>query len=757
MPTYHEIMTTDLGTLTKAATSWDGTAKKLHGQEVAYKRDVHGITTGTGWQGVSVVAANQQFDITLREFQFAQAEAKAIAALLRDAHTQYVDLKRKLKDARDEAIQAGMKVSDQGVVTYDYEKLTESERNALHHDPDYQQSVQKAVGSWQDRVDRAVHAVDDADKGVEVAFKGVVLDSDITDGTMNGFNGKASGDIEKYEADELADIATHINSGDATPQEIKEAQRAFRDNAKNEKFQQMFLAGLGASGTIKFTNKLSDLSHGGKDKGPYSAFQDDLANSLALATSDTDSAFYKKFRSDLQKAGVQKFDLDVVADKIAVGAEQGQQARGYQSLVTLMEQGDGYSGQFLKDMATDIRAAEDKGQGGNPDIWDLRGDFSGKEDGWFANDPLDGVLGIMSKDPATTTSYLDPGTEGKNDNLEYLLKDRDWNHVNDYEWIRDYEAVQDDTFDKDVRTGLGLALSAGTTGNLPGEGDELGRHTAAQARVMHDTINLIDYGDADGTYGEDPKHPRVGKADEVLAQDDYAALRDPLSQALADYSPDAVDIINGEAPGGRAGRGDAHGDGDDSQIQNSRSSLVRMIRGVSEADDTTNFERVYQAQQGYMAEEWMEKDIPNVTVAENEARKYGEVIGALNAVGGDVKMDIHDAKTDDAAGVRFYGYHAGGGLITGIPVVGDAAQRLVDIELNEWLTGIQAEEGALSKEELNRGNAKAQDNLDAYFRSWGEKRHMDEDDPIIEAAAGEAQQSYMGGRQVAYEALRSRT
>lgn len=757
MPTYHEIMTTDLGTLTKAATSWDGMAKKFHGQEVAYKRDVHGVTTSAGWQGLSVEAANKQFDITLREFRSAQAEAKAIASLLRDAHTQYVELKAKLTAVREEAVRDGMKVSDQGVVSYDYEKLTEGDRNALHHDPEYQQSVRKAVGSWQDRVDNAVRAVGDADKGVEIAFKGVVLDTDVTDGTMDGFNGKPSGDIEKYEADELADIATRINSGDASPQEIKEAQRAFRDNAKNKEFHQMFLDSLGAPATIKFTNKLSDLSHGGKDKGTYAAFQHDLANSLALATKDTDSAFYKKFRSDLQKAGVQKFDLDAAADKIAIGNGHGQQVRGYQSLVTLMEQGDGYSGQFLKDMATDIRVAEDKKQGGDPDIWDLRGDFSGKEDGWFANDPLDGVLGIMSKDPATATSYLDPGPDGKNDNLEYLLKERDWNHVDTYTWTGEYEAVSNDTFDKDVRTGLGLALTAGATGNVPGQGDEFGRHTAAQARVMHDTINLIDYGDADGTHGEDPKHLRVGKADEVLAQDDYAALRDPLSQALADYSPDAVDIINGEAPGGRAGMKDVYGHGDDSQIQNSRSSLVRMLRGVSEADDTTNFDRIYHAQQGYMAEEWMGKDIPNATAAENAGYKYGEVIGALNAVGGDVGMDVHDIKVEEAGKTRFYGYHIGGGLITGIPVIGDGAQRLVDIGLNNWLLGIQAEEGALSKEELSRGNDKAQDNLDAYIRKWGGEHGMDAKDPIIKAASREAQEGYVGGRQVAYEALRSRS
>ncbi|WP_329591920.1 hypothetical protein OG298_26150 [Streptomyces sp. NBC_01005] len=101
-----------------------------------------------------------------------------------------------------------------------------------------------------------------------------------------------------------------------------------------------------------------------------------------------------------------------------------------------------------------------------------------------------------------------------------------------------------------------------------------------------------------------------------------------------------------------------------------------------------------------MSEELMGKEMPNVTAAENEGRKYGEVIGALSAVGGDVKMDVHDDKIGDATNTRFYGYHAGGGVITGIPVIGDGAQRLVDIGLNQWLAGIQAEEGSLSKEEL---------------------------------------------------------
>ncbi|WP_198668234.1 hypothetical protein [Streptomyces triticisoli] len=191
-------MTTDLSKLTTAAERWDGMAKEFYKQETAYRRDVHGISMGQTWTGLSADAANRRFDITLKEFQNAQVEAKAIASLLRDAHTQFVDLRKKLESARDEAVSKDMKVSDQGVVSYDTGRLSTSELSALHHDPDYQESVRKAVASWQQRIDQLVKDVGDADKGVEVAFNAVVIDSDTTDGTTNGFNGKAQGDIETY-------------------------------------------------------------------------------------------------------------------------------------------------------------------------------------------------------------------------------------------------------------------------------------------------------------------------------------------------------------------------------------------------------------------------------------------------------------------------------------------------------------------------------------------------------------------------------
>jgi hypothetical protein len=200
MPKYSDIMTSDLSTLTASAGRWDGMANEFHKQETAYKRDVHGISMGETWTGLSADAARERFNTTLREFQYAQVEAKAVASLLRDAHTQFTDLRKKLESIRSAALEAGMAVSDQGVVSYDSVGLTEGERNALHHDPDYQRSVREAVASWQERIDSLVRDVGEADRGVEIAFKAVVIDSDVKDGTRTGFNGRAQGDIEKYEA-----------------------------------------------------------------------------------------------------------------------------------------------------------------------------------------------------------------------------------------------------------------------------------------------------------------------------------------------------------------------------------------------------------------------------------------------------------------------------------------------------------------------------------------------------------------------------
>ncbi|MEU6099505.1 hypothetical protein [Streptomyces flaveolus] len=478
MPTYHEIMTTDLGALTTAADRWDGMAGEFAKQEKAYRRDVHGISMGTGWIGLSADAANRRFDITLKEFEYAQTEAKAVAGLLRDAHTQFVELRGRLKTARQEAVDAGMKVSEQGHVSLDIERLTDAERRTLRHDPGWQEAVQ----SWQDHVNKAVRDVTDADTGVQIALQAVVIDSSVIAGGK-GFNGEAKSDIEKYEGEAAEKALEKLRAGGRlSDKEIAELERTFRDNSDDPAFSRTLLDGLGAEGTLTLTNELNDLIHvqGGDRAARYSTIETGLANALASATKDTKSSWYEGWREDMREAGVERHGTDAQGARL-------DKAVGYQSLVTLMQKGHGYSPDMLADLTDDMIAAEKK----DPGIWQLKHEYAGKRDGWFANDPVDGMLGIMSHDPDAAAAYL-----GSDEKMKYLMKDRDWDVT-----LHEHEGAKVSTYtpgvDGDNRAGFGAALQAGATGIDPS--DENARyveHTKQNDAVFKSALTtLADGGD----------------------------------------------------------------------------------------------------------------------------------------------------------------------------------------------------------------------------------------------------------------------
>ncbi|MFJ2892922.1 hypothetical protein ACIO53_43555 [Streptomyces sp. NPDC087305] len=434
-------MTTDLAALTTAAERWDGMAGEFEKQETAYRRDVHGISMGTSWTGLSADAANARFDTTLKEFQYAQTEAKGIASLLRDAHERFVELRGRVVAARWDAVRAGMQVSDSGVVS------PSSDQPATPGDP-------KAVEPWQDRITKAVRDVTDADEGVRVALAGVVVDSELLAGGR-GFNGRAVGDVEVYEAVEAEGFLRKLSGGgDLSASQLAKLERSFRDNGEDEGFSRMVLDDLGPTGTLKLTNELNDRIHvqGGAGTGSYSAIETGLANALATATKDTKSAWYRKWRTGMRHAGLEHYATDAQGLHL-------DKAVGYQSLVTLMRQGHGYSSGMVEDLTGDMIAAEKK----HPGIWRVKGTYAGAGGGWFANDPVDGMLGIMSRDPAEAARYLHSDAH-----MKYLMKDRDWNvTLNDEGVSKGGHHVP--RLDGDDRAGFGAALQAGATGIDPAD------------------------------------------------------------------------------------------------------------------------------------------------------------------------------------------------------------------------------------------------------------------------------------------------
>ncbi|MFF5018582.1 hypothetical protein [Streptomyces sp. NPDC001165] len=459
-------MSADLSALTSAAERWEGMAGEFAQQERAYRRDVYGITVGPAWTGMSAEAAHGRFDVTLKEFQYAQTEAKAIASLLRDAYAQFVELKGRLTAARREAVAAGMRVSERGLVSADGE-----------HDADAE-----SVRAWQDRIDKAVRDVTDADTGVQLALTAAVVDSDPLVGGR-GFNGRAMGDVERYEALEAEGALERLSAGrPLSGRELTELQRLFRDNSDDEVFSRTLLDDLGAAGTIRLTNELNDLIHvrGGSAVGAYASIETGLADTLATATRDTDSAWYKRWRAAMRHAGVEHYATDAQGERL-------DKAVGYQSLVTLMERGHGYAPGMLENLTDDMIAAEKR----DPGIWRMKGGYSGERGGWFANDPVDGVLGIMSHDPKTAAHYL-----GSDAHMKYLMQERDWKvtlHDPKNSDVGTYEA----RVDGDDRAGFGAALQAAATGIDPADKHaHYATHTHANDAVFTSALGyLADRGD----------------------------------------------------------------------------------------------------------------------------------------------------------------------------------------------------------------------------------------------------------------------
>ncbi|MFF9865032.1 hypothetical protein ACF1G0_06365 [Streptomyces sp. NPDC013953] len=249
MLTYHEIMSTDFGPLNTAADKWQSMADEIHKVELAYRDSVQKITLGPQWLGQSATVAHTNFAATRYEYQAAQTQAKATATLLRNAHQQFVELKKQLENARADAVKAGMKVSEQGNVAYDWDKLTPAERTAARHDPDHARTVRESEQSWDEYIKACVKAVDDADKDLKKDLEAVVKDgygnkNDETLGTgFNGDAGKVSQADDKQKQDRTQLAALKIGDNETLEDYLLRLQRTGVEKISGSKeFADLFAA-----------------------------------------------------------------------------------------------------------------------------------------------------------------------------------------------------------------------------------------------------------------------------------------------------------------------------------------------------------------------------------------------------------------------------------------------------------------------------------------------------------------------------------
>lgn len=691
MPTYQEIMQTDLGKLSTAADGWKSMAEKFKKVEDLYEKEVQGVATDNPlWTGQAQQVSATNFAITRKELDSAQKEALAMESLLRDAHGTFTELKGRVKAAVDEAIAAGMKVSEYGNASYDFSKADAQEANAIRHDPD----LHETELSYTRKISDAVKAVTDFDADVKVAL----LNASGADGSaVLGFNSKPVNDVEAVEALKLSE---KVREGKASKEELEHYRDILAQNSKDPHFSEAYLDGLGAKDTLKIADRMNLAANergiSADQKKLYESINAGLADTIASGTKDPNSYAYRPFVDGLKALGGQNL------------ASNTQPTLGYQMLVTLMNAGEpkGFGKEFLNEIGDDMISIEKK----KPEVW--LHFFDGQRPN-IVHDPLDGLLDIMSKDPADAEYFLDPKAPGNaNEHLKFLLTDRKWPDPL-MNTLYSAPMEMDDPF---KATGLGNAIQAAATGHAPGEKlGEVGLHSEGQARVMHNAIRFLD--------------SEMG-GDEF--PEDLANLRQPMARALADYVADTHVILNGEDPayGGVAGSDSINtrsGTGDTSNIAVGQGSLIRVMRGI--ADDGPAFALLYEAERGYSAEQLAEAppfkgDATHDQSADwnNRSRHVGMAMGALNGIGADVYIDKEDDKVDWAEGLSEHSAAAVNGLIGEVPILGTAGGSLIDAAKYDWVKDVTDAAEEQGKQDSSNNYARGKDGLNTLIRSWGEQK-----------------------------------
>ncbi|MFI9330039.1 DUF6571 family protein [Kitasatospora sp. NPDC052868] len=684
---YEDILHADLSAMTKAASDWTEMARKYSAVQQRLDNEVLSVTGNQGmWLGSTAFAANQHINATKQQTIDAQTEANAVATIITDAHGDFEAAQKKLREASEGATAAGMKVTGTGSVMFDVSRLDEATKHDYRHDPDYQRQCNEAAGKWSEVIQAAIQEATAADQRASRALNRAAKVGD----AFNTFNGQAIGGGDAADARRAADLAEKMRKdGKLSPAELDELNNLMKANSNSPQYSQTLLNTLGPEHTLQLADELEKQVEGkdGKDKGAYGELQKNLANTVAGATRDPNSQFYKDWRKGLQDLGAKNINDDHGGKLDPV--------YGYQALATLMDKGDAqYSSVFLNDLGADIIDTEKK----NPHIWDHQ--FDGPRPG-LVSDPLDGVLKQMGKNPEAATQFLDPKGPGGEDRLNYLTRDRKWpeNYLNTL-----YGAPQkmDDPFQ---RAGLGAAIEAATTGDPTGTPHKGDAHTEAQARVMQGTIDALD---KDGKGADIPEN-----------------LRKPLAGALTDYVDDTHNILGAELDTAKHKDG-VWTEGGNTHLADKASSLTRVMRGVSE--DPEGYAALYEAEKAKSAQ--VVAGLPADPSRPDHDRvgpadRAGSALGTLDAIRSDVLLDERDDKKEwaDKTGKLITG---GTGLATGyIPEVGDLAGSLAEMGVDQWTDDVKKEAADKANNEASTAHDSNLDQGTQMVIGWADQNHVD--------------------------------
>ncbi|WP_240661317.1 MULTISPECIES: hypothetical protein [unclassified Streptomyces] len=156
-----------------------------------------------------------------------------------------------------------------------------------------------------------------------------------------------------------------------------------------------------------------------------------------------------------------------------------------------------------------------------------------------------------------------------------------------------------------------------------------------------------------------------------------AALRTSMGYMIGDYSGDVHEILGKNLNG--------HSTYNDLDLD--RGDLVRVLRATSE--DGEAFGVIHRSQATLIGEGLHEFPADSYRKSDPElhawVKQSSSVLGHLDGVRADVIYDLGQAEKDANSWDKMMRYHALGAPVTGIPLVGDSIQRMVDVGTAQYL------------------------------------------------------------------------
>ncbi|NLU74143.1 hypothetical protein HCC61_15880 [Streptomyces sp. HNM0575] len=514
MVSYAYLNDADFSGLERCAHSWKLLEKKYQGIGDQFEQQVLQRLKGK-WEGEAAGKAFNRMEKVKKEYEAAGVEAGRMGRLMSDAKGEFSAAQKQLHRLRDDLQTEHFKFHQDGAIE-DVDPTWDSP--TASGQPGFaEERRRKQEGFVRDR-DRILRHATELDQGYAVALK-----SDRNGEDERGFNKSGYGsDDEARKALKDADDAANLmhKKGPLSPTELDQLNTLLERHKNEPDFAARFAEKSGAENTLDKYGQILNPPRGAHvtpaQRAMMAKLQSNLGTTLGTATR-VNSSGMDKFENDLLGA--------VNQDYKAPNGNLPQGFSGYQLASSLMSKGD-WDDNLLDTYGEQMIGREE--QLGPRAAW---GGMGRTTSGIPALDPMNGFMDALGHNPQASTDFLTGATatpQGKVvDNLDYLLKDRDWPEGS--QWTGDADHP------KGIAT-LGHALESGTTG-VPYDynGAEVPPHTAQESGLVNELVTKLgDKENADLMDGDGRLAPIKGSLGHVTANymGDFQKAFAPSTQDL---------------------------------------------------------------------------------------------------------------------------------------------------------------------------------------------------------------------------------